>query len=172
MDKRSTICICGGGNLGTVIAGVAGSKGYAVNILTGHPEKWSHMIQVDDVVGKKYISRAVCISSDAKDVIPQSDIVLCCLPGSVIGDRLRDIKPYLSKSAIVGSAFSNTGFFVTAISVLGSDARLFGFQRVPFIARVKEYGQAAMLLDYRKNLNAAFWGVSQKEQNDIISILK
>ena len=164
-DHKTTICICGGGSLGTVIAGVAASKGYKVNIFTGHPENWNHNIEVEDKAGKKYEGLISQISSDASKVIPQSDLVLCCLPGSVIHGQLLKIKPYLSETAIIGSVFSCTGFFVTAISTLGKDVKLFGFQRVPFIARVKKYGFSATLLDYRKILNIAFWNVTQEEQN-------
>ena len=32
------ICICGGGGLGHVIAGVAAHKGFNVSILTRHPD--------------------------------------------------------------------------------------------------------------------------------------
>ena len=164
VNKKLSICICGGGSLGTVIAGVAASKGYNVNILTGHPDEWGHYIEVYDKSGKIYKGEINVISSEAKDVIPQSDIVLCCLPGSVIKKQLLKIKPYLSETAIVGSVFSCTGFFVTAISTLGKKAKLFGFQRVPFIARVNEYGHSATLLDYRKMLNIAFWAVTDDEK--------
>ena len=163
-NGKLTLCICGGGSLGTVIAGIAASKGYEVNILTGHPESWNHNITVEDKAGKKYEGRIARISSEADEVIPQSDIVLCCLPGSVIYGQLLKIKPYLSENTAVGSIFSCTGFFVSAISALGTEVKLFGFQRVPFIARVKEYGNSATLLDYRKMLNIAFWNVSYEGQ--------
>lgn len=170
-NNKSTLCICGGGSLGTVIAGVAASKGYRVNVLTGHPERWDRRIVVDDRKGNKYIGCLDIISSDAADVIPESDIILCCLPGSVIHDNLEKIKPYLSENSVVGSVFSCTGFFIMAISVLGANTRLFGCQRVPFIARVKEYGHSATLLDYRKMLNVAFWEVTDDEQDFFVDEL-
>ena len=171
INKKISICICGGGSLGTVIAGVAASKGYNVNILTGHPDEWDHDIEVNDKAGRIYNGEINVISSEAEDVIPQSDIVICCLPGSVIHEQLLKIKPYLSETAIVGSVFSCTGFFVTAISTLGKNAKLFGFQRVPFIARVREYGHSATLLDYRKMLNIAFWEVTDDEQDFFVDEL-
>ena len=36
------ICICGGGGLGHVIAGVAAHKGFNVSVLTRHPEHGIH----------------------------------------------------------------------------------------------------------------------------------
>lgn len=169
--QKKTICICGGGSLGTVIAGVAASKGYLVNIFTGHPENWHNDIKVEDNLGRMYEGRLNRISSNANDVVPQSDIVLLCLPGSVVYSQLSKIKPYLSETAVVGSVFSCTGFFVTAISVLGQKSMLFGFQRVPFIARIKVYGYSARLLDYRKKLNVAFWNVPYDEQRNVVDEL-
>lgn len=168
MENHKTICICGGGSLGTVIAGIAASKGYSVNILTGHPESWNNEIQVYDKKNKTYSGRLNIISSNAADVIPHSEIVLFCLPGSVINDTLKKIKPFLSTAAFVGSVFSCTGFFIMSISELGINAKLFGCQRVPYIARIKEYGHSASILDYRKNINVAFWAISESEQSYII----
>lgn len=43
-----TICICGGGSLGHVIAGWLSAKGKAkVNILTGRPDSWGSTISVE-----------------------------------------------------------------------------------------------------------------------------
>lgn len=162
--NKPVICICGGGNLGTVIAGVSAANGYCVNILTSHPSQWSENIEVKDNLGKRFVGKIKVISANAADVIPQSDIILLCLPGSVINDELIKIKPYLSPSAVIGSVFCCTGFFISAISVLGIEARLFGFQRVPFIARLENYGHSATLLDYRKVLHCAFWGIDSSEQ--------
>ena len=48
MIEEKTICICGGGGLGSVIAGIAASGGYRVNILTRRPEKWGEEMTVID----------------------------------------------------------------------------------------------------------------------------
>ena len=47
---------------------------------------------------------------------------------------------------------SSTGFFFFAHDILGLSAKLFGFQRVPFISRVVEYGRTANLLGYKSSL--------------------
>ena len=38
------ICICGGGNLGHVVAGFLAANGCEVTLLTRHPERWSHTL--------------------------------------------------------------------------------------------------------------------------------
>ncbi|MCM1076577.1 MAG: NAD/NADP octopine/nopaline dehydrogenase family protein [Bacteroides sp.] len=162
MDRKPTVCICGGGSLGTVIAGVASSRGFGVNILTGKPEKWSCNLTIDDPNGRIFNGTISRISDKASEVIPQSDIIILCLPGNVIHDMLVRIKPYISENAIVGSVFSSTGFFIMALDVLGPSAHLFGFQRVPFISRIQSYGHSAHLLGYKKSLNIAYWNVDDR----------
>lgn len=147
-----TICICGGGSLGHVMAAVLGSHNdVKINILTGHPEAWGGSVSAIDSNGKNYITEINKVSCKASDVIPESNIILLCLPGYLIRETLLKIRPY-AQGKPVGSVVSSTGFFQNAGEILGANAILFGFQRVPFIARVREYGRTADLLGYKKEL--------------------
>lgn len=157
MEK--TICICGGGSLGHVCAGVLSSSGYRVNILTGHPDSWSKSIDVEDIDGHVYKGEISVISASASVAIPDADIILLCLPGYLIRQQLEEIKPFLRHDAIVGSIVSSTGFFFEAHDILSPETPLFGFQRVPYIARVREYGKSAELLGYKESLNMCFENV-------------
>ena len=149
------ICICGGGSLGHVCAGVlASQESNQVSILSGHPEKWTDEIIVTDLTGKVYKGSIKRVSSNPEEVISNQDIILFCLPGFLIEQTLRQIKPYIGE-AKVGTVVSSTGFFFFAHDVLGLDVRLFGFQRVPYIARVVDYGRSANLLGYKSNLAVA-----------------
>ena len=42
------VCVIGGGNIGSVLAGDMAFRGYQVDLLTGKPESWSHEIEVHD----------------------------------------------------------------------------------------------------------------------------
>lgn len=167
-------CICGGGALGHVMACMISSKGFEVNLLTNHPSNWDKEIYAQDLEGRKYIGHLNVISSDPKEVIPISDIILICLPGYLIDSELKKIKPYLKADAVIGSIVSSTGFFITALTVLGHNAKLFGFQRVPYIARIHEYGKQVDLLGYKKHLNVAFYNIKNPlvYQNLFESIIK
>ena len=150
-----TICICGGGALGLVVASVlSNTREVAVRLLTAHPQQWSKSIEAIDSGGKVYKGVLEKVSDRAEDVIPQSDIVLFCLPGFLIEQSLKQIAPFITNQAI-GSIVSSTGFFFQAHRILGSSASLFGFQRVPFISRVQVYGHSADLLGYKQQLYMA-----------------
>lgn len=164
MNSEYSICICGGGALGHVMASVLSANGCRVNILTRRPLIWSKTIEAKDLLGKRIKGVLRTISDKPEEVIPQSDIVLLCLPGNLIDPEIKKIKNYLKQDAIVGSIVGSTGFFITAISNLGKDFGLFAFQRVPYIARVEKYGYSANLLGYKKHLNMFFRNVKDSER--------
>ena len=158
------ICICGGGNLGHVVAGFVAADGrYDVSILTRHPERWSRQPLIDTPEGNTLTGRLRVVSNDPSQVIPSADIVLLCLPGFSIREVLLQVKPYLNPSTAVGSIVSSTGFFQEALQALPSTTPLFGFQRVPFISRTTEYGRRARLTGYKEQLYVAFEQCRQPE---------
>ena len=149
------ICICGGGNLGHVVAGfVAAQKKHDVCLLTRHPEQWNQdlLIEAPDTT---YEGRLNDVVGDAKQAISDANIILLCLPGYAIRDTLLQIKDFLRPDAAVGTVVSSTGFFFQAMEVLPDSQTLFGFQRVPFISRVIEYGHRARLMGYKESLELA-----------------
>lgn len=157
------ICICGGGSLAHVCAGVLSSqKEVEVNIFTRKPELWSHQLEVTDLNGKVYNGNLNIISKNPEDALKDCDIVFLCLPGFAIESTLESIKPNVD-NAVVGSIVCSTGFFFAAHKVIGEDARLFGFQRVPYISRTVEYGHSANLLGYKPQLAIAVENVEDKD---------
>ena len=160
-----TICICGGGSLGHVIAGWLSAKSKAkVNILTGRPELWDSSISVctpQDSTLKGCLSK---VSNNPAEFLPEADVVLFCYPGFMIASELERICPHIRKDAYIGSVFSSTGFFFEAMKILPSGQPLWGFQRVPFISRVTRYGHSANLLGYKPCYHIAVGNVSQQDK--------
>lgn len=160
------ITVCGGGNLGHVTAGfLAAQESNSVSLLTNHPDQWSSILDVIDNEGKHYDGQLKTISSQPKDVIPNADIVLVCLPGFAIHDVLCNIAPYLNIRTWVGTVVSSTGFFFEALKIFPSNQPLFGFQRVPFISRIIDYGHVAELKGYKASLSVA---VEQTENKEVV----
>lgn len=86
-----TVCICGGGSLGHVIAGLLSARNHAtVNILTSRPQEWNHEITVDTPEGTALEGKITKISNLPKDVVPMADVVLLCLPGFLIKGELEN----------------------------------------------------------------------------------
>ena len=159
------ITICGGGNLGHVTAGfLASQNGQEVSLLTTRPDCWTKDLEIIDNNGRKYRGCLKRISAEPADVIPEADIVLVCLPGYAIHHVLSRIVSYLKPDAWVGTVVSSTGFFFEAFEILPKTQPLFGFQRVPFISRVIEYGHAAELKGYKESLYVAVEQTGEKEK--------
>lgn len=158
-----TVCICGGGSLGHVIAGYLGAKGIGVNILTRRPGEWSKELAITTPDGNILRSTPSLVTDDPGTAIENAGIVLLCLPGYAIKGMLETIAPHVKEGTYVGSVFSSTGFFFEAMRFFGNDIPLWGFQRVPFIARTKEYGKSANLLGYKSHYSIAIENCNRKE---------
>lgn len=160
-----TVCICGGGSLGHVIAGyLSATKDVTVNILTQRPQLWKHELSISTPEGETLTGTLNVVSSNPKEALHEVSIVLLCLPGYAIKSELLKIKPYVNAYTYVGSVFSSTGFFFEALELLDENVPLWGFQRVPFIARTNQYGESAHLLGYKSNHNIAIERSANKEE--------
>lgn len=166
------ICICGGGSLGHVCAAFFAAQGNPVSILSGHPQKWNDSISCFDKDGKCYSGKINRVSSNPEEVIPNADIILLCLPGYMIESTLINIKPFVKKHAAIGSIVASTGFFFFAHKIFDNTVTLFGFQRVPFIARVRNYGIDADLLGYKPSLNVAIEPADGENAEDMRKLLE
>lgn len=163
MNKN--ICICGGGNLGQVIAGyIAAKKDVKVNVLTRKPGCWNREMTVRLPEGKNLVGILNMVTDDPREALNGVGIVLFCLPGNANRDELLKIKPYVSKDCYVGSVFCSTGFFFEAFELLGKDQSLWGFQRVPFTARLIEYGKEAELKSFKPQYYIAVENAINKEE--------
>ncbi|MDH6306215.1 opine dehydrogenase [Parabacteroides sp. PF5-5] len=155
MAGPKSICICGGGSLGHVIAAVLSNKGYTVNIWTSRPTQWQSEIIVNDCNGKTIKGVLNVVSGRPEDTVAISDMILLCVPGFLVEQTLRDAKPYIRPETLVGSVVCSNGFFWIARHILGSTCGLFGFQRVPYICRLIEYGKSAEIKGYKSKLKIA-----------------
>lgn len=165
--SKLKICICGGGALGHVISGVLAHSGnYDVHLLTGHPGLWGNEVKINLPDEKEIIGSLAKISADPREVVSEVDHVILCLPGYLIASVLGKIRPYLKEGAVVGSVVSSNGFFWIARSILPKKNPYWGLQRVPYIARVIQYGAHAELKGYKSQLKIA---ISENGNRDAIS---
>ena len=88
------ICICGGGNLGHVVAGYLAAQDHCeVRLLTRRPEQWGKELLIHTPEGKTLHGQIHHISSRPNEVVKDADIVLLCLPGFSIAEVLSRSMP-------------------------------------------------------------------------------
>lgn len=163
--SNTIICICGGGNLGHVTAGHLASRGdLDVRLLTRHPDRFQdNTLLIETPDGKCEKGRMNVVTDSPAVAVADADIVLLCLPGFAIAQELNLIAPFLSPKATVGSIFCSSGFFPMAEKIMPEGTPLFGFQRVPYIARIQEYGRKAHLTGFRPECHIATLSVEDRD---------
>lgn len=137
------VCIVGGGNIGTALACYIKhlDNQKKVSILTNHPHQFSTRLKCNDVEqGMSYFSELDVISDTASIAADQADLVFIALPHFAVEKAFKDIAPYVSQYALVGVLPGGGGCEFFFQKYFKESVTLFGFQRVPFIARLVTYG--------------------------------
>jgi opine dehydrogenase len=119
-----TVTICGGGNGAHVAAGYLASKGYQAQVLTRKPEKWGEQIEILTNGSSwehkgKIVGRIHMISKHAKNLIPQSNVIIIAAPANAHPDILDSIAPFIQRGTAVGALFAQGGFDWAAKKALG-----------------------------------------------------
>ncbi len=163
--SKTKICICGGGNLGHVTAGhLASREDLDIRLLTRHPDRFhDKTLLIETPSGTDEEGPLNMVTDSPAEAVADADIVLLCLPGFAIAQELSKIAPYLQGRTSVGSIFCSSGFFPMAEKLLPQGSRLFGFQRVPYIARIQEYGRRAHLMGFRPECHIATLGIEDRD---------
>lgn len=151
----STVCICGGGGQCHAIAPWLSAQEVTVNILTSRPERWSRDFSYLLPDLSRHSVQLGTISADPAQTVAGADVVIVTVPGYANAAELRRIRPYLKPGAFVGGVFSSNGFFFDALRELGSEFPLWGFQRVPFIGKIKEYGTVGNIMAFKRDFQIA-----------------
>lgn len=169
----TTICICGGGNLSHSIAGRAATmmegKG-EVRLLTRRPASWNKAVRVEDDLGHVFETPLSMVTDQVDQAVTGADVILLCLPGFAITEELMKIRPFLGENTMVGSIVCSTGFFDDAFQTLSNTQPLFGFQRVPFVARIAEYGKKSYLWGYREKVFMATCRMDETKASHLRSL--
>lgn len=135
------IGIIGAGNIGTALA-VDLSRKNEVRIYTSRPNEFSEsLVYEDSETGTKTISKIEIATSNYERVVSDAELVFIALPTFMIKDTVEKIIPYLKKDAIVGCVPGAGGIDFLCTEIVKNGNVLFGFERVPYVARLIEYGK-------------------------------
>jgi opine dehydrogenase len=149
--RKYKICICGGGNISHVLAGLLSNKGHTINVLTRKPKKWSKKISVL-FKNNNYEGNLNTISNNSKNVIPSCDIIIVSCPVTAINDIITNINPFLTKNMTLINIPGR--FFINYTKHLENN--IITFARTPYICRIKEYGNSVEVYGtVYKNIN--YW---------------
>ncbi len=142
----------GGGHIGTTLLCYIKHTcpEHIVSLFTRHPERFRDSIICNDVEGGfSYSIRPDCVSGDPEKAAGNADIVYVALPHFAVKDAFKDFAPYVSDNAFVGVLPGGGGCEFFFNDFFDEKKTLFGFQRVPFIARVRRYGEETDLKSWK-----------------------
>lgn len=147
------ICILGGGNIGTVLLGDIGSREeYQVSLFTRKPESWSHQIEVIDVENNKTINGVIDVITDSPSILEKSDIILSTLPSNIFSNMITVLEEHIRPGTYVGLIPGSGGCEFCCQNLVKKGCVVFGLQRVPAIARIKEYGKSVYATSRKKEV--------------------
>ncbi len=161
MIKKQVITIVGGGSSAHVLVPLLSKAGHTINILTGRPIDWSRNVEVqfqscEGGIKKIFKGTLNSISDRPIDVIPQSDIVILCMPVSKYREALHRIASYITdkEGIFIGAIYGQAGFNWMVDEIKQKyglkNVTYFAIGLLPWICRTIEYGRVGVTYGPKK----------------------
>lgn len=146
------VCVVGGGHIGTTLACYIKhtKKEINVRLYTRRPEQFRKKIKCNDIEkNESYEAELDIISNEPSVAAALADIVFIALPHFAVEKAFADISPYVSEEAFIGVIPGGGGCEFFFEKYFKKSVTLFGFQRVPFTAKLVEYGAETNLKSWK-----------------------
>ena len=150
------IAICGGGNIGTLMAAEFSKKGNNVTIYTSNKSCWSNTIAVYDNNDILLFETDIFkITDNLKEAVCNAEIVFVTFPAFMFKDFADKLLPIVEAGQKICVVPGGGGVEFAFKKIIDKGCILFGFQRVHSIARLKEYGHSVYMLGRKSQLQIA-----------------
>lgn len=146
------VCIVGGGHIGTTLVCYIKHThpDFKVSLYTRKPELFSKDIKCNDIENNRsYYVKPDTISNNPEIAAGGANIVFIALPHFAIEKAFEDIAPHVSSNALIGVLPGGGGCEFIFNKYFDDNKTLFGFQRVPFTAKLEKYGIEANLKSWK-----------------------
>lgn len=137
------IGIIGAGNEESALAAYLANGYNDVTIYSSKPNLWNGVLEyTDSVTKKRFISHKFEVTNEYKRAVQDKDLVICALPTFMINRTIDQFIDYLDEETLVGFAPGAGGVEFLARKLIERHITIFGFDRVPFVSRLHEYGKS------------------------------
>ena len=154
-SDTQVVTIVGGGASAHVLIPFLSAAGHRVQVLTRRPDDWSREVElqvqsIDEELLETFTGRLAKVSHDPAEVIPQSDVVVLCMPVASYRLALHNLAPHLrrEREVFVGTIYGQAGFnwMVDEITSQHELANVVAFAvgLIPWICRVVDYGRVGV----------------------------
>ena len=152
---KKQLVICGGGSSAHTLIPFLKDSIFDVSIYTSKPERWHNQIDLEwhdpsgNVLGR-FNGNLKKASNNPKELIPEADYIVLCMPVHQYRVCLKEIAPYINKNrtVFIGTVYGQAGFnwMVDEIKKQQSLDNIvtFAFGLLPWICRIIEYGHVGV----------------------------
>lgn len=152
--NQTTVTIIGGGSSAHTIIPLLSKGNFKVQLITSKPADWSltPKLEIDSAEGESASinGRIDRISANYAELIPDSDIILLCMPVSEYNSALNKIALHanLTKPLMIGTVYGQGGFNWMVDHAFRrydrSNLEYFAIGLLPWICRTKDYGKVGL----------------------------
>lgn len=151
MEKKKLV-VCGGGSSAHTLIPFLRDSIFDVSIYTSRPKQWDDCVELEwhDPSGKvlgRYSGELKKASNNPKELFPDADYVVFCMPVHKYRVGLQEIAPFLNKNktVFVGTVYGQGGWN-WMVDEMKKNYGLtnvvpFAFGLIPWICRIIEYGK-------------------------------
>lgn len=152
---KKQLVICGGGNSAHTLIPLLKDSIFEVSIFTSRPKEWAKVIELEwynpkgEVMGK-YVGDLKKASNSPKELFPNADYIVFCMPVHKYRVALHEIAPYLNteKKVFIGTVYGQAGWnwMIDEIRKKYNLNNLvaFSFGLIPWVSRTVEYGKKGL----------------------------
>lgn len=155
------VFVYGGGNIAHSLAAKI-SQTQPVTVITRQPMRWSRRLAVEQD-GKVFESLFDVIATDDVGMATMADLVFVALPQFAVQEAVDRLSRVLKRSATVVLVPAPAISVDVMRQLSAGDVNVVGFQRVPYISRIAEYGKRVRISSDRAVHRVAFSNASQVE---------
>lgn len=150
------VVIVGGGNVGTQFAAHCASKNHHVRIYTSKPEQFDkHLSVINESGDVIYEGKIALATNDTQTAFTDADLIFITMPAYCMKTLSQKIEPFVKKGMKIGLIPGTGGGECAFKKCVEKGATVFGLQRVPSVARLKERGKSVFAYGYRPSLDLA-----------------
>ncbi len=165
------ITIVGGGNIGTQFAVHCAEKDHDVIIYTSKPEKFSSILSIIDENNKViHKGKILFATNNPKKAFENAKIIFITVPAFMTEEISKKIKPFSKNGMYIGLIPGTGGGECYFKEEINKGCIVFGLQRVPSVARLKEYGKILYASGYRNSLYLA--SIPRKKTDECCKIIQ
>eukprot|EP00919_Chromeraceae_sp_WS-2016_P036088 GHVR01085634.1.p1 GENE.GHVR01085634.1~~GHVR01085634.1.p1 ORF type:complete len:403 (+),score=77.98 GHVR01085634.1:54-1262(+) len=165
------VVLCGGGNSVHVLAAQLGAREeYEVSIFASFGDEAEKFKKGMEINGGKVtcVTRDSSVSgtpavvtNQAKDVVPNADILVLAVPSFAHRGILQDVVPFIKKGVLIVAMPGQGGFQWVARKTLKNlrselnieDVIIAGTSQLPFQCRINDFGQSVELFGYKRKVH-------------------